>query len=1039
MACSDSGPAGPAAIPVAQVVVTAPVTELQLGDSAQLSITVTAADGSPLTDRVVTLTSGDPSVLRVSAAGMVTGVGAGTTSVSASVEGRAANVSLTVQPWNIADNVAVVDSSTLLLVSDSADRAAGLLRFDVLQTPAPAFPVGTIVVGAQSGGFLRRVTSASAAGGFLTLETEPAAIADAVEAGGFASSINLIFAPGTSQAAMGAAAAAAAPGTVLWGEGRFHYLAPGLSLAPGITTGPAAGLRSAGFDLSGLDVCKLLAAGTSAGGSACPQQLKKLEIKSGRLDFEPAFDVEADFAGFSLESFRGVVEGALTADFALLLEAEGQLGEFKATPTFFTFTRPFLAFIGGFPVVGYVELALTGELSIKATAKAAFEAGFEASGSVEVGAEYDGNWNAIIDGTASFEPRLPSVEDGTLTGTIEVVAKVSMKPRVQMIFYGVIGPFAQAEPFGQATLAFGTTCGFSTKMALNAAIGFTIPFLDSKVGDFAHKEEPLLEGPSSDWPCPLGTIDVSTVTNGQNTDEDGYTILVGAESKGTIEPNGQLTATFVEVGEREVSIAGVAGNCVVQGDATRTVTVTTGGLHAVDFVIDCTALTGEIEITTNTSGAAPDPDGYTVRIDGSSSTSIGTNETLVFENVAEGTHTIALSGIESNCDIVGANSVDVDVVADETAEIAFAINCAATELVVRTSTSGPPASTVGWAITLDGADSRTIAPNGQVTYTTTPGQHNVALNGLPDNCESTEPNPVVVDVAGAGSTEHTFNVQCQGAGLNVSVTTDGDPEEGLTYEVVVDDTITSTVEANGSATFADLARGSHTVELRGMLDNCVVEGLNPRSVTAPGTVDFAVTCQQVEQCTAAPVPELTEIHDLRPAGGSVTGTADAAWGVVSASATAASPAAPPGGQSYSGSALTSAQFYDHLFLVPVDPARVGEAVTLRVHVSGDATTAGEVGGDNWSAQAVFGGWSWQSAPWDAAAKTFDEVVDSPRLLGYWMEFDGQATTSVDAHDGRSTSASASIKVERLVDVIDANGITVPIRQICTASGTVYPQ
>lgn len=108
-----------AASAATQVTLTSPVTEQQFGDSTQLSVAVTAADGSALTDRAVTWTSGDPSVLRVSATGMVTGIGAGSTSVTASVEGRTANVSLTVHSWNIADHAVIVDSTSLRLVSDS--------------------------------------------------------------------------------------------------------------------------------------------------------------------------------------------------------------------------------------------------------------------------------------------------------------------------------------------------------------------------------------------------------------------------------------------------------------------------------------------------------------------------------------------------------------------------------------------------------------------------------------------------------------------------------------------------------------------------------------------------------------------------------------------------------------------------------------------------------------------------------------------------------------------------------------------------------
>src|SRR5690606_4811659 len=154
---------------------------------------------------------------------------------------------------------------------------------------------------------------------------EPAALADAIEAGSFSSTINLLFAPGLPAGAVGPAMARLGPGEVVWGEGRFTYLAPGMTPLP----------AAARFDPSGVDPCEILAVGSSIGGEKCPDAIKTLKIKSGRLEFEPDLEVEADFEGFSLEEFRGVAKGTLTAELILELEAEGSLDIVKAKPTFF--------------------------------------------------------------------------------------------------------------------------------------------------------------------------------------------------------------------------------------------------------------------------------------------------------------------------------------------------------------------------------------------------------------------------------------------------------------------------------------------------------------------------------------------------------------------------------------------------------------------------------------------------------------------------------------------------------------------------------
>src|SRR5690606_39381168 len=108
------------------------------------------------------------------------------------------------------------------------------------------------------------------------------------------------------------------------------------------------------------------------------------------------------------------------------------------------------------------------------------------------------------------------------------------------------GPRAAAPRRGEAELPFGTECGFDADVALDAEIGFTVPFLDDDVADFAHEEDPLVQGPSMQWPCPLGTIDVTTITNGADPDTDGYEVLVDGSAVGTIAPDGSLTVPFLD-------------------------------------------------------------------------------------------------------------------------------------------------------------------------------------------------------------------------------------------------------------------------------------------------------------------------------------------------------------------------------------------------------------------------------------------------------------------------------------------------------------
>ena len=85
---------------------------------------------------------------------------------------------------------------------------------------------------------------------------------------------------------------------------------------------------------------------------------------------------------------------------------------------------------------------------------------------------------------------------------------------------------------------------------------------------------------------------------------------------------------------------------------------------------------GAIEITTTTSGQ-PDPDGYTVRIDGGNPVPIGTDTTLTLPAFTIGLHQVDLGGLASGCTVQGDASRTVPVTQTDTARVTFAVACPA--------------------------------------------------------------------------------------------------------------------------------------------------------------------------------------------------------------------------------------------------------------------------------------------------------------------------------------------------------------------------
>ncbi|MGH7526487.1 MAG: Ig-like domain-containing protein, partial [Gemmatimonadales bacterium] len=83
-------------VPVASVVVTPGLASVPVGGTVQLTATARDAAGQPLTGRTFTWVTDAPAIATVSAAGLVTGVGAGPATITATSEGKSGTASVTV-------------------------------------------------------------------------------------------------------------------------------------------------------------------------------------------------------------------------------------------------------------------------------------------------------------------------------------------------------------------------------------------------------------------------------------------------------------------------------------------------------------------------------------------------------------------------------------------------------------------------------------------------------------------------------------------------------------------------------------------------------------------------------------------------------------------------------------------------------------------------------------------------------------------------------------------------------------------------------
>ncbi|HET7295530.1 MAG TPA: hypothetical protein VFI66_00215, partial [Gemmatimonadales bacterium] len=202
-----------------------------------------------------------------------------------------------------------------------------------------------------------------------------------------------------------------------------------------------------------------------------------------------------------------------------------------------------------------------------------------------------------------------------------------------------------------------------------------------------------------------------------------------------------------------VAISGVAGNCSVSGGTTRTVLVPLGGTVRVTFSVSCAATgpqTGDLTVTTGTSGSNVDPDGYSVTVDAAQSRAIAANGSVTFSGLPAGNHSVVLSGVAGNCTVSGGTSRTASVPAGGTVTVGYSVTCAATppptgDLTVTSSTSGSNLDPDGYTVSVDGGQGRAIPSNGSVTFTgLSAGDHSVALSGVAGNCTVSGGNPRTV-------------------------------------------------------------------------------------------------------------------------------------------------------------------------------------------------------------------------------------------------------------------------------------------------------
>lgn len=194
-----------------------------------------------------------------------------------------------------------------------------------------------------------------------------------------------------------------------------------------------------------------------------------------------------------------------------------------------------------------------------------------------------------------------------------------------------------------------------------------------------------------------GLIEVRAPTVGEDYPPAGFSFYVTDPTAATwlssVPVNGAAVVPLLPAGSYQLRFA-PAGNCAVTGEDTRTVSVTTGGLTRdtarVEFAVTCLRVTGDVQLHVTTTGVAPDPDGYMVKLDGVlvevvdlfdyygvAPLRLSPNDGHFFARLAPGDHTIELLELAGNCAADGPNPRTVSVSSGVVSDFAIGVVCGA--------------------------------------------------------------------------------------------------------------------------------------------------------------------------------------------------------------------------------------------------------------------------------------------------------------------------------------------------------------------------
>jgi len=142
----------------------------------------------------------------------------------------------------------------------------------------------------------------------------------------------------------------------------------------------------------------------------------------------------------------------------------------------------------------------------------------------------------------------------------------------------------------------------------------------------------------------------------------------------------------------------------------------------------------------------------------------------------------------------------------------------------------PDSGTVGTEVTIKGMNFSPTASETAISFdgtsaTVKSASETQLVTEVPQGATD---GPIEVTVKQKSTTGPEFDVITEGV-LKVYTNTTGDDKDSDRYDMFIDGTDVASIANSGIATFPDIEKGNHDLELSGIKSNCSVQGQNPRT------------------------------------------------------------------------------------------------------------------------------------------------------------------------------------------------------------------